>query len=115
MTDTALMIFHTDNRFMLAKVKNGARVPVTKSYQDPVKRVAALYKLDIVLDDEIKLKVHNVESGFNSRIPRTRIGIPVRTRNPKIETRRSSRAPPLNPPGNRRNPSLRRFRCSWAP
>ena len=64
MTDSAIMIFHTDGRFVLAKGKNGARVPTTKPYQNPVDRIAALYKLDIVLDDEIKLKVHNVEMRF---------------------------------------------------
>ena len=64
MTDSSIMIFHTDGRFVLAKGKNGARVPTTKPFQDPVARIKNLYKLDIVLDDEIKLKVHNVEMRF---------------------------------------------------
>ena len=64
MTDSAITIFHKDGRFVLTKGKSGVRVPTAKPFQDPVARIKNLYKLDIVLDDEIKLKVHNVNMRF---------------------------------------------------
>ena len=64
MTDSSIMIFHTDGRFVLAMGKNGARVPTTKPFQEPVARIKNLYKLDIVLDDEIKASVHKVSMRF---------------------------------------------------
>ena len=64
MTDSAIMIFHKDGRFVLAKGKSGVRVPTAKPFHDPVARIKNQYELDIMLDDEIKLKVHNVNMRF---------------------------------------------------